>query len=325
MERFNLKKIELKIVLFFILAIVFYTIFILYADFKKIAGVFSRFDWRLIPILLLLSLLNYLLRFFRWHYFLKETKIPLKVTDSLRIFFAGLSMTVTPGKSGELVKAYLLKKQKGHAYSQVIPLIFTERLTDGIGMILLAIGGLFLLGNIVFSISFLLLTILIVSFILIGKRTILRIASFIERKFGRVKIIDFLATSLENMEKLFAGKTLFFAIMISTIAWGLEGLSFFILINAFGDFQTTSALLYSLFIFSASSIAGFLVLIPAGLGVAEGSMTSLSLLLFNISVPQAIFATLLFRFTTLWFGVGIGFINLLSSFSKLNRTSSKYP
>ncbi|MFQ6073394.1 MAG: hypothetical protein ACE5KT_11955 [Methanosarcinales archaeon] len=50
-------------------------------------------------------------------------------------------------------------------------------------------------------------------------------------------------------------------------------------------------------------------MLPSGLDVAEGSMTGL-LILLNIPKPFAVSATLIIRFCTLWFGVGIGMITL---------------
>ena len=49
----------------------------------------------------MLSLLNYLLRFARWHWFLGRLGYPLRLRRHLLIYFAGFSLTVSPGKAGE--------------------------------------------------------------------------------------------------------------------------------------------------------------------------------------------------------------------------------
>ncbi len=61
---------------------------------------------------------------------------------SLGIFFAGFSMAVTPGKVGEFLKAYLLRRATGVPVATTVPVILVERLTDGMAMLALAAAGL---------------------------------------------------------------------------------------------------------------------------------------------------------------------------------------
>ena len=322
-KKFDFIKQERKILLIFIFSILVYTGFVFFADAKKISLVFSRFDWRILPLLFFLSFSNYIIRFFRWHYFLKKINIPLPLGKSFRIFLSGISMTVTPGKTGEIVKAYLIKKENGNGYSELVPLIFTERFTDGLGMLVLALGGIFLFNNSVVTFSFFFLTFLMLFFIFYGKKTVVRVSTFLDNRFKRFKILDFFLNSLKNMEILFSSKTLVIATLISILAWSLEGLSLYILVQSFSPTLFVNGLLYSLFIFSFASIAGFLVLIPGGIGVAEVSISSLLNLFFGLSVAQAVFITLVFRFVTLWFGVLIGLISLFFSLSKLPEEDSE--
>ncbi|MBI4226315.1 flippase-like domain-containing protein [Candidatus Roizmanbacteria bacterium] len=320
---FDFKKQEKKILLIFTLGLLFYAALVLFGDTKKIISISFSFKWNVVILLLLLSLFNYLVRFVRWHYFLHQISIKIPFANSLRIFLAGLSMTVTPGKMGEVVKAYLIKKETGNKFAQMIPLLITERLTDGIGMLLLALGGIYLFRQsaifFLFSLSIVLCFFLFVYY----KRHTLKLIRKLEDKIGHIKALDFFLTFFENSEKLLRSKQLTIGILLSIIAWSFEGISLFLLINNFGSFWRWSSFFYALFIFSFSSIAGFLVLIPGGIGVAEGSITSLLTLFFQIGLPQAIFITLIFRFVTLWFGVLLGLANLLLSFSKLRLSEEE--
>lgn len=225
-------------------------------------------------------------------------------------------MTVTPGKMGEVIKAYLVKKETGNRFAQMVPLLITERVTDGIGMIILAIGGVYLFRQsflfFLFSAGIVLLFFLFVFF----KKFTLDIIKKIEDKTRHFKLLDFFITFFDHSEKLLKPAMLFNGIILSVIAWFLEGFSLFILINSFGSFWDLHSLFFALFIFAFSSIAGFLVLIPGGIGVAEGSISSLITFFYHLDISKAIFITLIFRFTTLWFGVFLGLINLLLSFSK---------
>src|SRR5579884_2380173 len=57
---------------------------------------------------------------------------------------SGLSMAITPGKVGELLKCYLLKRSTGEAISRTSPVVMCERMTDGIAMLGLSATGLIL-------------------------------------------------------------------------------------------------------------------------------------------------------------------------------------
>src|SRR5207248_8543473 len=89
-------------------------------------------------------LFNYICRFFKWQYFLKRLELRVPWMKSLLIFLSGLSMAITPGKVGELLKSYLLKSTTGAAISRTSPIIVAERLSDGLAMLMLATTGLIL-------------------------------------------------------------------------------------------------------------------------------------------------------------------------------------
>lgn len=311
----DIKKQEKRILLIFIFSILLYTVFILFADIKKILSVSAKFNWKIIPILLLLTLLNYLFRFFRWHYLLKKINIKLPFKKSFNIFFSGISMTVTPGKMGEVLKAYLVKKETGNRFSEIVPLLVFERMTDGMAMIILALGGVYFFRQSI--IFFVFSTLLVIGFIVFiyAKDTVVNLIKRFEKRFFHVKILDFAVAFFENSQKLLNSGNLLVAVFLGIIAWAFEGISLFLLVNQFmaGAIHESSlqALFYSLFIFSFSSIAGFLVLIPGGVGVAEGSITSFLMLFFKMTLPSAIFITIIFRFVTLWFGVSMGLLFLV--------------
>src|SRR6266404_2292651 len=81
---------------------------------------------------------------FRWQYYVGRLEIKIHWFRSLLIFISGLSMAITPGKVGELLKSYLLKRSTGAPVSRTSPIIVAERLSDGIAMLGLAATGLVL-------------------------------------------------------------------------------------------------------------------------------------------------------------------------------------
>lgn len=313
LKGFDLKKQEQKIVIIFILSLLLYLIFVLVGDIKKIQAVILNFRWSIIPFLLILTLSNYLIRSFRFFYYLRSINIHITLLQATQIFLAGLSMTITPGKSGEVVKAYLLRKIVRNKFSEIVPVLITERLTDGVAMIFLGLGGILLLKNSI--IFFILSSLFVVVFILLirSHKYILKMIRFLEKRFPHIKIFEFFEIFLTNAKKLVSAKNLLVGVGLAFVAWSFEGMSLFLVFREFSQINIAQGLLTAFFIFSFSSIAGFFVLIPGGIGVAEGSITYFLDTFLPLNLSQSIFITILFRFLTLWFGVLLGLLFLIKT------------
>src|SRR5690242_11364442 len=102
------------------------------------------FDWAMLPAVLGFTLLNYVLRWAKWDYYLRRMGMGQSVGygDSGLLFTSGMVMAVTPGKVGEVLKSYLLKRINGTSISASAPIVLAERVTDGIAMLLLMGFGL---------------------------------------------------------------------------------------------------------------------------------------------------------------------------------------
>ena len=91
-----------------LLGFIVFVALILVGDIRQIGSEMRSFPWQIMPAVLGLTLWNYLLRFIKWHYFLKQVKVPnLPVLESARLFVAGFPLAVTPGKVGETLKGVL--------------------------------------------------------------------------------------------------------------------------------------------------------------------------------------------------------------------------
>ena len=135
------QKIKKKILISVALAGLLYLGFTIFADFRHVAEAFSNFNWWLLPVLLLCSIGNYLVRFSKWDYYLGLINVKISKIDSLSVFMSGLVMSVTPGKMGELLKVYLVKQLTGTAISKTAPIVFVERITDFVSLMLIALAG----------------------------------------------------------------------------------------------------------------------------------------------------------------------------------------
>ena len=111
---------------------------------RRVMAAAGRFHWVYVPAILALTTFNYLLRGVKWLYYLRLIGIPVARGEAAAIFACGLSMAMTPGKVGELLKAWLLRARAGTPMAVSAPVILAERLTDGVAMLILASAGLLL-------------------------------------------------------------------------------------------------------------------------------------------------------------------------------------
>lgn len=280
----------------------------LYADFNKLAEAFKNFNWWYFPLILLLSLGNYFIRFIKWQIYLNSLDIKLKIKRSLIIFFASFVMSVTPGKMGEILKSYLLKEEIGTPVSVSLPIVLAERLTDFISIVLLSIIGAYVFDygqNIILIIGafFILLTILI-SF----RKPSLKIINL----FGKIPFVkkhtEKLITAYDSINTLVKFKLMIISVFLSCIAWFCECIGLYIVLKLFlleSDIQVN--VLIATFIYGFSTLVGAIAMLPAGLGATEAMITGL---LVSLKIPKNISAasTIIIRVATLWFAVLLGII-----------------
>lgn len=256
-----------------------------------------------IAALLLLSLLNYGLRALRWHLFVSSLGFSLPVRRNILHYLGGFAMSVTPGKIGELVRVRWLARDIGAPLERAAPAALADRASDlaalaillslclalsatirgGLPVALLALGAAFAATH-----PRLLATLIQLAHHLTGRR--------LPRLMARLRRA---ALSLDRFAK---GHVLGPALALGMAGWAAEGYAFHLLLDWFGaDISFARAL--AIFIFA--TLAGGLTGAPGGLGGAEAAMVAL-LTLDGVALDTSLAATVLIRFTTLWFAVLIG-------------------
>jgi uncharacterized protein (TIRG00374 family) len=301
-----LKRLKQKVIVSVVIAGVLYLAFTIYADFSQVISAFGKFNLLLLPLLLLLSFLNYFARFLKWDYYLSIVKVKMKKIDSLSTFMSGLIMSVTPAKLGEVLKSVLVKEITGDPISKTAPIILAERVTDFLSLLLIAIVGAYVFdygGNItIFVAVFFVLLIIITS----NKKIALPILNFSERIPFLKKYINHIYSAYESSYQLLKLKPLILMTILSLISWGFECLGYYlILINFDADF----GLFWASFSYSFSTIVGAISMLPGGLGLTEGSLTYL-LMEKGISADISVATTFIVRAVTLWFAVLVGIVSL---------------
>jgi uncharacterized protein (TIRG00374 family) len=302
-----------KLLYSLIFALLVYIALALYSDWRELAQALRDFPWRWVPVVVVLTLVNYLGRLYKWQWYLGLLNVPIARGDSARIFGVGMLMVLTPGKAGEFLKSYMVKNVTGTPMSITAPIVLAERMTDGMAMLILASIGLFafpdtmarLVAALVFACSALLITVIQI-----------RPLALWFLSFGQhLPVVKRFAGSLfqlyESCYLIFKPRNLFISLLIGVLSWGAEGVAYYLVLRGFGVQPTVEHLLIGVFIFCISAVIGAVFAMPGGLGGVEGSLVALSVRILGLTTATATAGALLIRFCTLWLGVGIGVISFL--------------
>lgn len=273
-----------------------------YSGIDELVVAFERFEWPVFLVVLGLSTLGYLFRFAKWEFYLREIDIELPLWLSALAFFSGLMMVLTPGKAGEVWKAWFLREQAGTPPSAVTSVVGAERITD-----LVALSGLAVLGIAAFEVSSTVVPIVIG--VIGGGILLLQWRGFCIRVLDVAAGLPVIGNHAEALERfyestyaLFQVRPLSVAVVLSTIAWGLEGLGLWFVLEGFG---VEATLLVGLFVFGLGSVVGAASMLPGGLAATEASMVGL-LLAFGYASNVATGATVVIRVGTLWYAAVLG-------------------
>lgn len=305
------KKMWRRLLLGLLLGVVVVFALSVYGDAPKVVASLQQFDWRLVPLILLLTSANYCLRWVKWQYYLRILDIgPVRRLDSVLLFFSGLGMTVTPGKAGEWVKSVLLRQMYGTPFSHSAPIVLAERLSDGLAMLVLASMGVFVFrfgGEV-------LVAVFILGVIAVGIAQSEKLTLLLLDKLERFPLVGShtakIRTFYLSINRLLQWRSLAFAVGLGLISWFGECVAFFFVLWGLGVHPSPLLLLQATFILALATLVGSITMLPGGLGTAEGSIALLLVTTVGIGSDQAVAATLLIRLCTLWFGVTIGLLAL---------------
>jgi uncharacterized protein (TIRG00374 family) len=282
-----------------------YVAFTIWANAGRVAQALASFSWSMAALACLLAAGNYLVRFGRWQLYLRVLGLEVAARDSLLVFLAGFSLTVTPGKLGEAVKAFLLRASHGFPVVRTAPIVVAERVTDLLALLLLALVGVFRFDVdrrfLVAGAALVLGGVLVVSIDPLADLALALVA--------RLPVVRRFAPKLRQMHLATAAllhpKPLALATVIAVAAWLLECLAFTVVVRGFPGVGLD--LRAATFIYATMTIAGALSFLPGGLGVTEAGMLAM-LVRFGTGLDrgQAAAATFVTRAATLWFAVALG-------------------
>ncbi|MEM1029171.1 MAG: lysylphosphatidylglycerol synthase transmembrane domain-containing protein [Myxococcota bacterium] len=306
----DLARLVRRIVVVMLAAVGLYGALVLFRGLSQVGREFASFAWWTFAAACGLSFANYILRFFKWSYYLKVLDIEgVPPGESFLTFLSGFVLTVTPGKVGEVFKSLVLHQTRGVPIERSAPIVVAERVTDLIGVIaMIAFGSLGFDGGLVWAAAgsavVLALLVFVASPDLAG--ILLGMLPRLPGPAGRVgaRLEPRIATALGQLRTLCSPRRLVWPTLLSVLGWSLEGVGLWVILGGFG--QTTSLPL-SAFFYATATLAGALIPLPGGLGVTDKLLEEQLAYLGGCDPTAATAAMLLVRLATLWFAVVVGF------------------
>lgn len=294
----------------------FYLTVIAYTDFAKFSMNISQFKIEFLILTLILNFIVLMIKAIRQQLILKVLGIQIPVKSNFLLYLAGLSMLITPGGTGQIIKSYFLKKRFSIQITKSLPLLFIERFHDLIAMNLIVTISIILMGNY----NLLLLASIAWGFIVLvyiatrSRTAYKKIESFLIRFSFVEKRIKHISTSYDGLHSASHNLPMTKIGIVSIIAWIIDAVAIY---SVFIGFNQDLDFIYTTFVMYSSLLLGFITLLPSGLGVTEisaiGLLTSKGL---ELSLSTSII--IMIRLTSIWFSTMIGLL-MLRFFVKYNN------
>lgn len=310
----TMQSIRKKLIPGLILGILVMIGLALLGDLRQVEKSILTFDWRMYPLALLLTLGNYTLRFFKWHFYLGQIGVRnLSLAESLRLFVAGFPLAVTPGKVGEVLKAVWVNKKTGVPVGRAISVVVAERISDGMAVLMLSVAGIIAYPD--YWPAFAVVLALLLSIIVISqiRPLALVVLGWMERLPITRRFTGGLREFYEGSYTLFKPLPTLLAVGLGTVSWLGEGIGFYLILVGLGLTPSLQLAATAIFILAFATVIGAASTLPGGLGAAEASIAGMLTLLVGIEPALATTATLLIRLATFWFGIALGIVAWLFS------------
>jgi glycosyltransferase 2 family protein len=312
--------------------ILLYTFFIVWSGVSENVRILRQFPWQQMPLILGAVIMNFIIRELKWDYFRRAAGIKVPRFGSFLVFFSGFSMSISPARAGELIKPFMYKEYFDQKMRRTVPLVFCERISDVLGMIVLAaltiaaymhgvgerLGSA--RGYVGFIYAFLVFSCLSMLFLLWfmrQKRLVYRVLLALSRKKRLYKPLHKLRKLYYSTYPLLTMRNLFATTAIAAFSWFWECIAIMLIIHGCGAENVTLA--QSTFIFCMATIfGGFLFFLPGGIGGFEGSCLAM-LGMLGVANETSVSSVFIIRFSTLFFAVALGFLFILLTSAKYHK------
>ncbi|MBI3413288.1 MAG: flippase-like domain-containing protein [Candidatus Aenigmarchaeota archaeon] len=290
---------------------------IMHSNPSAIVKTLSKANPFFIAIGLSVTLLIIGLKIVRWRILLLSIGLKTGFKQIMQPYMASLFMSnITPGRVGEPIRSYYLKKSLGHHISKTLPTVVVERILDLSTVVLFCIFGLYYLSGIpnhlfLAGIAIMVSLLTVVVGVSSSKKFfnhILKISYMIFRFFPKIRKLtpkfEKIASNFHAGFKL-ASKSnqMPHLAALTIVAWAMEfsviKLSFLSIGRDIGFFVILS-------VSSLSTIISLLTFLPGNIGSFEAtSAILLTQAMPGISLAEATSGILIYRFSSLIFALAV--------------------
>ncbi|MDQ2185958.1 lysylphosphatidylglycerol synthase transmembrane domain-containing protein [Alcaligenaceae bacterium A4P071] len=261
------------------------------------------------PVLLVLTVASWLLRYARWWWLLRMAGHPLKGWRSLAAYLAGFAFTATPGKVGELVRIRYYGRQGVPAEAVVAAFVF-ERMLDLVAVLLLAFLGWGAFGGI-YTTLLMFVTVIVAAVLACAFYPMLlqatgdRLAAWSMPRLAA--IVRTVCAGVMGLRQWLTFGRVLVSLLFGLAAWGVTAGAFAWLLSELSiDLPWQQALA----IYPAAMLAGAASMLPGGLGSTEAVIIAL-LGDQGVALALASLAAVGIRLATLWFAIVVGLIAVI--------------
>jgi uncharacterized protein (TIRG00374 family) len=254
-----------------------------------------------------LSLVNYVLRAIRWQVLCRAMGVRIPMLRNSLYYVAGFAFTVTPGKVGEVVRLWLLRRDSGAAYERSLGLLVIDRVTDAVPLLVLCLLGMGRFVGQAWSVAVAAAAVLACLGLILRPEALMMLVKAVYARLRRAPRLFARALRLLRTVRLLAApRVLLKAFGLGALGWSSEVVAAWVVLQAF---DVPADLAAAAFVFAFGMLVGALPLFPGGVGGAEGAMVML-LLLLGEGAGTAVAAVAVIRLCTLGFAVVLGFLAL---------------
>jgi uncharacterized protein (TIRG00374 family) len=313
-----------------------FVILLYFADLREFLVSIRDADLSLFLIALGVGFSSLLVWAWVWHRFFDKLGIPSTVSQTIRMFLTGHFLnSITPlGQfGGEPIMAYIISESTGTDYERALTSVVSSDIINAAPFFTFSLGGILYLSVVTTLSEFLFRVGVIAAVILtvggIGayllwsdKRTlggsVIGVVDWIERRIepriGRGEaVFESIRESILEVETIFheAGNDRVFlveTVLISHLAIVAQIISLYFVFLSMG-IEPRFVPIY--FIVTLSTIAT-LSPTPGGSGTYEAAFSGLMTIFYSVRLATALTAAVLFRLTTYWPGLVVGYLAMLT-------------
>ena len=267
----------------------------------------------------ILSVIISLLKSWRFFLLLRKNNVKVKFWQICKVYIAGQSTTPIPG--GEIFRSILLKHETGVDTKQTSGAVVMQALIVFFSSAVIAIIGSLVYG-ILINIALITLTlIIVVIYLILNQKIFMKLFSKMKEHQKLKKTATTLIATHKGVRNNLLhrgsqhkpGITFMSSVGIGLVSNLVGGVMIYAIVSAYA---LPINFIQSVYIYSMSIIiAAVSGIVPGGVGLAEGGIAGL-LVLLKVEVSKAFAIVLIFRFINLVFYILFGLVFLLLFYSK---------